>query len=217
MKQESIYDIASLTKVLSATPITMKLIAQKKLSLEHTVQQFHPLFTGNGKEDITIRHLLTHSSGLPGYYQFFLDDQISTKEDVLDYILNVKLHSEPGSHYEYSDLGFILLTSIIEKVANRSIDRLAHSYFFGPLGMHHTRYNPPLEWKRKVAPTEIDSIYRNRLIHGEVHDENTHLMGGVSGHAGVFSTAKEIARYAQMLVDGGIWEGRRILQKSQIQ
>jgi len=217
VKQESIYDIASLTKVLSATPITMKLIAQKKLSLEHTVQQFYPQFTGNGKEDITIRHLLTHSSGLPGYYQFFLDDQISTKEDVLDYILNVKLHSEPGSHYEYSDLGFILLTSIIEKVANRSIDRLAHSYFFGPLGMHHTCYNPPLEWKRKVAPTEIDSIYRNRLIHGEVHDENTHLMGGVSGHAGIFSTAKEITRYAQMLVDGGIWEGRRILKKSQIQ
>ena len=90
VKQESIYDIASLTKVLSATPITMKLIAQKKLSLEHTVQQFYPQFTGNGKEDVTIRHLLTHSSGLPGYYQFFLDDQISTKEEVLDYILNVE-------------------------------------------------------------------------------------------------------------------------------
>jgi len=216
VNQESIYDIASLTKVLSATPIAMKLIAQKKLSLEHTVQQFYPQFTGNGKEDIIIRHLLTHSSGLPAYYQFFLDDQISTKDDMLDYILNVKLNSDPGSHYEYSDLGFILLTSIIEKVANKSIDRLANSYVFTPLGMHHTRYNPPQQWKKKVVPTEVDSIYRNRLIHGEVHDENTHLIGGVSGHAGLFSTAKDIARYAQMFVDQGIWKGKRILKNTHI-
>jgi len=217
VKPESIYDVASLTKILSTTPITMKLITQKKLSLEHTIQQFYPQFTGGGKENITIRHLLTHSSGLPGYYQFFLDDQIKNKKDILNYIINVELNAEPGSHYEYSDLGFILLTAIIEKVAKRPIDQLAHSYFFGQLGMQHTRYTPPLEWKGKIAPTELDSIYRNRLIHGEVHDENTHLMGGVSGHAGVFSTAKDIARYAQMLVNGGVWKGRRILKESQIQ
>jgi CubicO group peptidase (beta-lactamase class C family) len=216
VKPESIYDVASLTKILSATPITMKLIAQNKLSLNHTVVQFYPQFIGGGKEEITIRHLLTHSSGLPGYYQFFLDDKMKTKADVLSYILNVELNAEPGSHYEYSDLGFILLTAIIEKVSYRSSDQLAHLYFFGPLGMQHTRYTPPMEWKRNIAPTEMDTVYRQRLIHGEVHDENTHLMGGVSGHAGVFSTAGDIAKYAQMLVDGGIWKGRRILKESQI-
>ena len=213
---ESIYDIASLTKVLSATPITMKLISQKKLYLDHSVVQFYPQFTGNGKEDITIRHLLTHSSGLPGYYQFFLDDQIHNKEDVFNYILNVELNAELGSHFEYSDLGFILLSSIIEKVSKRSIEKLAHSYIFGPLGMKQTRYNPPMEWKGKIAPTELDTLYRNHLIHGVVHDENTHLMGGVSGHAGLFSTAEDIARYAQMLVDGGLWKGKRYFRESQV-
>ena len=216
VKPESIYDVASLTKILSATPITMKLIAQKKLSLNHTVVQFYPQFIGGGKEKITIRHLLTHSSGLPGYYQFFLDDKMKTKADVLNYILNVELNAKPGSHYEYSDLGFILLSSIIKKVSGRTLDRLVQSWFFDPLEMKSTRYLPPADWKLRIAPTELDTLYRNRLIHGEVHDENTFLMGGVSGHAGVFSTARDIAKYAQMLVDGGIWEGRRILKESQI-
>jgi len=126
---KTIYDIASLTKVLTTVPVTMKLISQKKLSLDHSVQQFYPQFTGNGKEEITIRHLLNHSSGLPGYYQFFLDDQIHTKEDVLNYILHVELNAAPGTHFEYSDLGFILLTSIIEKVSRRTLDRLVQSWF----------------------------------------------------------------------------------------
>ncbi len=214
---KTIYDIASLTKVLAAVPVTMKLISQKKISLDHSVQQFYPQFTGNGKEEITIRHLLTHSSGLPGYYQFFLDDQIHTKEDVLNYILNVELNATPGTHFEYSDLGFILLTSIIEKVSGLTLDRLVQSWFFDPLEMKSTRYLPPADWKIKITPTELDTIYRNRLIHGEVHDENTHLMGGVSGHAGLFSTAEDIAKYAQMLVDGGLWKGKRFFRESQVQ
>ena len=214
---KTIYDIASLTKVIAAVPVTMKLISQKKLSLDHSVQQFYPQFTGNGKEKITIRHLLTHSSGLPGYYQFFLDDQIQTKEDVLSYILNVELNAAPGTHFEYSDLGFILLTSIIEKVSNRTLDRLVQSWFFNPLEMKSTRYLPPSDWKMKITPTEFDTLYRNRLIHGEVHDENASLMGGVSGHAGLFSTAEDIAKYAQILIDGGLWKGKRFFRESQVQ
>jgi CubicO group peptidase (beta-lactamase class C family) len=214
---KTIYDIASLTKVLAAVPVTMKLISQKKLSLDHSVQQFYPQFTGNGKEEITIRHLLTHSSGLPGYYQFFLDDQIHTKEDVLNYILNVELNAAPGTHFEYSDLGFILLTSIIEKVSGRTLDRLLQSWFFDPLEMKSTCYLPPADWKIKITPTELDTLYRNRLIHGEVHDENASLMGGVSGHAGLFSTAEDIAKYAQILIDGGLWKGKRFFRESQVQ
>ena len=217
VNRETVYDIASLTKVLAATPITMKLISQKKLSLDHTVKQFYPQFTGGGKEDITIRNLFTHSSGLPGYYQFFLDEKIETTADVLNYILNVDLLSQSGTHYEYSDLGFILITGIIEKVSRRTIDRLAHSWVYGPLEMKQTRYIPPVEWRKIIAPTEMDTVYRKRLLQGEVHDENTHLMGGVSGHAGVFSTAEDIAKYAQMFVNGGLWKGRRFFKASQVQ
>ncbi|MDP6853433.1 MAG: serine hydrolase, partial [Candidatus Marinimicrobia bacterium] len=118
--------------------------------------------------------------------------------------------------YEYSDLGFILLSAIIEKVSNRSLDRLTQSWIYNPLGMAYTRYLPPQEVKTNIAPTEVDTLYRHRLIHGEVHDENTHLMGGVSGHAGLFSTAEDIAKYAQMWVDGGVWKGRRLFKESQI-
>ena len=217
VNHETVYDIASLTKVLAATPITMKLISQKKLSLDHTVKQFYPQFTGGGKEEITIRNLFTHSSGLPGYYQFFLDENIKTKEDVLNYILNADLQSQPSTHYEYSDLGFILITGIIEKVSGRTIDRLGHSWVYGPLEMKQTRYIPPIEWRKIIAPTEMDTVYRKRLLQGKVHDENTHLMGGVSGHAGVFSTAEDIAKYAQMLVNGGLWKGKRFFKASQVQ
>ncbi len=213
---ETIYDIASLTKVLAAVPVTMKLIDQKKLSLNHTVNQFFPEFTSNGKEEITIRHLLTHSSGLPGYYQFFLDDTINSKEDVLNYILKADLNAQPGTQFEYSDLGFILLSAIIEKVSRRSLDRLAQSWIINPVGMANSRYLPPHKEKNKIAPTEVDTLYRHRLVHGEVHDENTHLMGGVSGHAGLFSTAEDIAKYAQLWVDGGVWKGKRLFKESQI-
>ena len=87
---------------------------------------------------------------------------------------------------------------------------------YQPLGMQHTRYQPPIEWKKKIAPTEMDTVYRQRLIHGEVHDENVYLMGGVSGHAGVFSAAEDIAKYAEMLVNGGLWNGRRFFNEAQI-
>jgi len=213
---KTIYDIASLTKVLVATPVTMKLISQKKLSLDQNIQQFYPQFTGGYKESATIRHLLTHSSGLQGYVPFFQDENIKDKEDVLQNIQNSKLDFEPESQSKYSDLGFILLSSIIEKVSGRPIDRLAQSWLFQPLDMKNTRYSPPAEWRRNIAPTELDTVYRHRLIHGEVHDENTYLMGGVSGHAGVFSTAEDIAKYAQMLVDGGLWQGKRLFTEAQI-
>ena len=213
---ETIYDLASLTKILVATPVTMKLIAQKKLSLDQNIQQFYSQFTGGYKESVTIRHLLTHSSGLESYVPFYQDENIKDKEDVLQYILNSKLDFEPGSQAIYSDLGYILLSSIIEKVSGRSIDRLAQSWLFQPLEMKNTRYSPPSEWRGNITPTEIDTVYRHRLLHGEVHDENTQLMGGVSGHAGVFSTAEDILNYAQMLVDGGLWNGKRFFKETQV-
>ena len=213
---ETIYDIASLTKVLSTVPVSMKLIAQKKIFLDQKIHQFYPQFIGEKKESVTIRHLLTHSSGLEDYIPFYQFKHIQNKEDVLHHILDSKLEFEPGSRSKYSDLGFILLSFIIEKVSGRSIDRLAKSWVFRPFGMNYTQYTPPAEWRKNIAPTELDTLYRQRLIQGEVHDENTHLMGGVSGHAGVFSTAEDIAKYAQLWVDGGLWKGKRFFKEYQI-
>ena len=217
VSNSSIYDVASLTKVLVTTPIIMKLIEQKKLSLDQKVSHFYPQFYGDGKENITIKNLLTHSSGIPGYYQFYLDENFKNKEDIINYILEVNLNSAVGEKYEYSDLGFILLTSIIEKVSGKSIDRLAHQYIFDPLGMKNTRYLPPVSWKNKIVPTEIDSQYRGRLIHGEVHDENAYLMGGVSGHAGIFANSIDISYYAQMLLNRGTLNGKRYFNQELIE
>jgi CubicO group peptidase (beta-lactamase class C family) len=215
VNNESIYDIASLTKVLVTTPIIMKLVEQKKLSLDHKVVQYYPQFNGAGKENITIKNLLTHSSGLPGYYQFFLDENIRSK-DILDFIININLNGYPGDQYEYSDLGFILLTSIIEKVTGKTIDRLAHLLIFDPLGMKNTRYLPPLNWKNKIVPTEIDTVFRKKLIHAEVHDENTYIMDGVSGHAGIFSNSIDISYFSQMMLNKGLWDGKRYFKEDLI-
>ena len=194
--EKTMYDIASLTKVVVAVPLTMKLISQKKLSLDQSIQQFYPKFTGKWKENVTVRHLMTHSSGLSDYYPFYQNGNINNKVDIQQFILNSELEYEPGSQSQYSDLGIILLSSIIEKVSRRPLNRLAKSWIFQPLGMKNTQYNPPEELRVKIAPTELDTVYRQRLLQGEVHDENTYLMGGVSGHAGVFSTAEDIAKYA---------------------
>ena len=214
--KETIYDVASLTKILSTLPICMKLISQRKMSLEQKVYHFYPNFKGGGKERINIYHLLTHSSGIQGYIPFYEDSSIQTKEGLVNKILKNKLKSVPGTKTEYSDLGFILLSSIIEKITGESIGELSKSMIFNKLDMASTRYVPPLEWLDNIAPTEFDSVYRKRLIIGEVHDENAFLLGGVSGHAGIFSSAENITNYAQMWINGGLWNSMRIFKESQI-
>ena len=198
--EASIYDVASLTKVLATTPIAMKLIAQKKLGLDQTVSQFFPQFTAHHKNEITIRHLLTHSSGLKPFVEFFKFTPLPSKNEIIEHLLNSELDFIPGEKYQYSDLGMILLKEIIEEVSNRSFNKLAHSWLYRPLGMNSTMFNPSTDFKNKIVPTEIDNVYRNRLLQGEVHDENAHVLGGVSGHAGVFSTASDIGNYAQMML-----------------
>ena len=212
----TIYDIASITKVLCSVPITMKLIAQKKISVDQKVKQFFPAFNEGGKEKVTIRHLLTHSSGLKGYVPFYLDDNINSKDDILNYIINSDLENKPGLNFIYSDLGYILLTAILEKVSGTSFDVLADSWIFKSLDMENTQYNPSYESKNNIAPTEMDTIYRGRLIHAEVHDENTYIMGGISGHAGIFSNAEDIIKFAQTWIDNGLWRSKRIFSESQI-
>ncbi len=210
------YDVASLTKVLVTTPVAMKLYQKKLIGLDHTVEQYFPQFTGKGREKVTLRHLFTHSSGLPPYKRYFLDENFTSEEDVINDILRTDLQFQPGTEYKYSDLGIILLGQVLEKAARSPLESMARRWVFKPFGMTHTSYNPAPSLRAEIAPTEYDSLYRKELVQGVVHDENTYLMGGVSSHAGVFSTAEDMGNYAQMLLNGGTYLGRRYFDSSVI-
>ena len=212
--KKSIYDIASITKVLSITPVIMELISRKKISLDQPVYYFLPDFKGRGKEKVTIRHLLTHSSGIKSYHRFFLEKKYLNRDDVINKIINMDLEFDPGSHFSYSDLGMIHLMEIAEKVSSKPLEQISSSWIYNRLGMNSTTYNPAEDLLPQIVPTEFDTLYRKKLIHGIVHDENTYLLGGVSSHAGLFSTAEDLAKYAQMHLNNGSWLGKRIFKES---
>jgi len=212
--ENTIYDIASMTKVVATTPIVMRLLERKLLSLDEPVFHFFPEFSGGGKENVTIRHLLTHSSGLPPYIRFF--ELGIPPEEVIQTILDSDLEFNPGEGTAYSDLGMILLGAILKKVTGKPLDELSRKWIFQSLGMKRTFYTPDPNYIKEIAPTEIDSIYRNGLVQGIVHDENAWWLGGVAPHAGLFSTAGDLARYAQLMMNGGFFEGRRYFNQSTI-
>ena len=214
VSNESIYDVASLTKVLSTTPVAMKLIQKKLLSLDFYLSDFYPEFQKGNKKNVTVRHLLTHSSGLPAYIEYYKNDKILNKSDIIEDIVNLDLEYLPDEKMVYSDLGMILLTDIIEKVSDSDLDKLSNRYFFKPLGMSKTSYNP--SDKDLAVPTEYDDYFRMRLIKGEVHDENAFILGGVSGHAGLFSNATDIGSFAKFFLNEGVYLGRRYMKKNLI-
>ena len=211
---KSIYDVASLTKVLSTTPVAMKLIQKKLLSLDFYLSDFYPEFNIGNKQKITVRHLLTHSSGLPPYVEYYKIDSVETKSDIINNIVNLDLEYEPDEKMIYSDLGMILLYDIIEKVSNSSLDKLSDKYFYKPFNMSNTYFNPIN--KDIVVPTEYDNHYRMKLIKGEVHDENAYILNGVSGHAGLFSNATDIGIFSKFFLNEGVLFGRRYLKKDLI-
>jgi beta-N-acetylhexosaminidase len=210
----TIYDLASLTKVVTATTLAMQLYELGQLKLEHPVSRYFPGFTGDGREKITIRHLLTHTSGLPAHLPLY--KELKGKPAFLEEILQVPLESAPGTKAVYSDLGLILLGDIIEKLSARPLDELAAARIFQPLGMTQTFFNPKPKWKKIVAPTENDP-WRGRLLRGEVHDENAFAMGGVSAHAGLFGNTSDLAVFCQMLLNGGIYNHRRIVRRGTLE
>ena len=216
----TIYDIASLTKVVATTTATMRLQQRGRLNLDMPIVRFLPEFIGGPAPDkrkqITVRHLLTHSSGLPAYVRFFLDENIKNRAQVLDQIYAIPLEYEPGSQVVYSDLGIILLGEILSRASGLPFEELIEREVIGPLGMTSTRYNPPRAERDRIAPTEVDSAFRKRLVHAEVHDENTFLMGGVSSHAGLFSNARDLSAFCQMLLNGGIYGHKRLLKRDTI-
>ncbi len=207
VRPDTIFDLASVTKVVATTAMAMLLYERGKLSLDEplaaTLPDFVTLAPKQQQADrrrVTLRMLLAHSSGLPAYEKLF--EFAKTREELLRAALTARL-TTPGSHAAYSDLGFILLGEVLEKKAGESLDCFTEREIFTPLGMSRTRFNPPAEWKPNVPPTEDDCTFRRRVIQGEVNDENASVMGGFAGHAGVFAPATDIARFAECMLRGG--------------
>ncbi len=208
---DTIYDLASLTKVVATTAMAMILVDEERLDLDSPVRDFLPRFEGAGKEKVTVRHLLTHSSGVDWWAPLY--QEITGKKAYLERIQAMDLAYEPGTRSKYSDLGLILLGEILERVAGESLDAFVRRRVFEPLGMRDTRFRPGPELLARIAPTE-DDPGRGRVLRGEVHDENAHALGGVAPHAGLFSTAGDLARFAQMMLYGGVFEHQRLFSRA---
>lgn len=220
---DTIYDVASLTKPIVTATLAMMLVEGKLLDLDAAVDHYLPGWaaaTSNDaersrRERVTVRMLLLHASGLPAHRDFFLTAK--DRRALLGMAAAEPLLQDPGIRTEYSDLGFILLAEIIEQISGRGLDELACDYIFSKLGMTDSTFNPPKKLRPRIAPTENDVSFRKRLLRGEVHDENAWVLGGVAGHAGLFSTAHDLAVFAQMLLNGGIYAHERLLSRATIE
>jgi CubicO group peptidase (beta-lactamase class C family) len=198
----TIYDLASLTKVIGLTTAVMLGIAEERFSLDDPVDRHLPEFTAGPPDEparhaVTLRHLLTHSSGLPAWRP--LHQETLTRDAAFDLAASTPLDTLPGTRFVYSDLGAILLTRTVERRFGARIDSLLAQRIFEPLEMTDTRYLPPAGWRPRIAPTENDP-WRGRVLRGEVHDENAARLDGVSGHAGLFSSARDLLRFADWML-----------------
>ncbi len=199
----TLFDLASLTKVVGTTAGIMTLVQDGRLDLDDRVVDHLPEFArgDSRKAQVTLRDLLLHRGGLPAYRRFFLD--LQGEEALKEAIWDLSLESAPQSQTTYSDIGFITLAWVVEAVAGESFERFLQARVFGPLGMDDTLFNPPLQLHPRTAPTEVDLERRRRHLRGEVHDENAWVAGGVAGHAGLFSTLADLAVFAELMVRGG--------------
>jgi len=199
----SIFDLASLSKVVATTSMAMILYARGLLDLEAPVAALIPEFgaADSRKAEVTVRMLLAHSSGLPAYEKLFL--RVKNRQELLAAAFTTPVTADPGTRAEYSDIGFIILGAALERIADEPLDRFCQREVFGPLGMSRTTFNPPANWRASFVPTADDRTFRRRVIQGEVQDENASVLGGVAGHAGVFSTVQDIAIFAQAMLNGG--------------
>ena len=198
---ESIYDLASLTKVIATTSAIMKLYQESKIDLNDKVVKYIPEFADNGKENINILNLLLHNSGLKSFIPFY--KYYSIKEEVINAIYNAELDYEPDTKFVYSDLNAILLGFIVEKVSEQSLDKYCKENIFEPLGMRSTTFLPDDKMKERIPPTENDTYWRNRQLKGEVHDEAASILGGVAGNAGLFSNAEDLYKFMRLLLNNG--------------
>ena len=243
VSQNTMYDLASLTKVTATTQAAMKLYGEGKLDLDAPVAKYIPQFAQNGKENVTVRNLMVHDSGLPpdppdylwntsaipkvqlerllkNPWNFVNPDSFGTNFDAAHQAMWDSLYATPlvyptGTKMVYSDINFLILGKIIEKITGMPLAEYVEKNFYEPLGMTHTMYTPPPALKDMCAPTEFDSA-DGQLIQGFVHDENSRSLGGAVGHAGLFSTASNLGTLIQMMMNGGVYDGRRYLDDSVI-
>lgn len=199
----SIFDLASLTKVVATTTMAMILYERGLLDLEMPLVSVMPEFQTDDsrRRQVTFRMLLAHSSGLPAYEKLFL--RTRDRDPLLSLAFKTPLQSDPGTTAEYSDIGFIILGVALERLAQDALDHFCRTEIFGPLGMAHTTFDPPLHWWSSIPPTADDQSFRERIIQGEVQDENASVLEGVAGHAGLFATAEDLAIFANAMLQGG--------------
>lgn len=217
MEKDTAFDLASMTKPVATATSILILVDRKELRLDDYVRDWLPAFGCGGKEETRIKHLLTHTSGLPPYTNAAsLQEQYGDPcpEKVIAKICSLEAAGAPGGQFKYSCLGYIMLARIVEIAAGQRIDEFARDRIFAPLRMRHTRYRPPASWRRRTAATEI---VNDELRRGTVHDPLARLMGGVSGNAGLFSTASDLSVYCRMLLNGGTWRGKEILSPQAIE
>jgi CubicO group peptidase (beta-lactamase class C family) len=210
--QDTIFDLASLTKVVATTPSIMLLVEQGKVKLDAPVQTYIPQFGGGARARITVRHLMVHTSGLkPGLPR---NPAWSGYNSGIGWACVTFPTTEPDEKFRYSDINFILLGEIVRRVSGEPLDSFAAKHIFQPLGMKDTSFNPPASWRTRIAPTEKDET--ETLLRGVVHDPTSRHMGGVAGHAGLFSTAQDLSRYARMILNDGELDGVRVLKPETI-
>jgi len=200
----TLFDLASVTKVVSTTTMAAILYERGLLELDAPITGTLPEFHSKAdprRDEITFRMLLAHSSGLPAYEKLFL--KARTRDELLHAAWAMPLAADPSTRAEYSDIGFILLGVALERIAEEPLDVFCQREIFGPLALANTTFNPPAEMRSKIPPTADDRTFRHRIIQGEVQDENAHILGGVAGHAGLFSTAEDVARFAACTLNGG--------------
>jgi CubicO group peptidase (beta-lactamase class C family) len=188
----TVFDIASVSKVVATTTAAAILYERGILDLDANIP---------GRDDLTVRNLLTHTAGLPAYIKLF--EQTRDRAQLLRLAYATPLEAAPGARTEYSDIGFIILGDFLEKLTGERLNTFCQREIFDPLEMHQTRFCPPTEWEDRIPPTRHDDYFRHKRIQGEVNDENAWILNGVAGHAGVFSTAYDLALFAHRWLSGG--------------
>ena len=216
MRSDAVFDLASLTKPIATATAVLQLVEQGILQLDHPVADYLPAFEASGKQAVTVRHLLTHTSGLPAWIRLYL--RVRTPAEALRYICALSPGAAPGSRVEYSDLGFIVLGELVRACGELSLDRYLDARIAPLVGWRRTRFRPPAAWRPRCVATEAGNEFeraaagaegkgfrwRTGVICGEVHDGNSYyLYRGVAGHAGLFSTAEEVGRFGQIMLDFG--------------
>lgn len=220
IQPETVFDLASLTKVLATTAAAMLLVDRGRLDLDERLGDILPGFVigmepGSGKQHVTLRTLLAHTSGLPAYATLF--HEYTTPETLLRAALRLPLEAKPGTHTEYSDFGFILLGKVVEVLSGEAFDGFCAREIFAPLGLKVARFCPPPEVRSTIPPTEDDQTFRRRVIQGEVQDENCFVLGGVAGHAGLFANVEDLLHFAEcILAQGRTQQGSQLFQPATV-